>query len=241
MAYRSRSNPLALAVLTCLFERPMHPYEIGQTLRFRAKQENIRLNYGSLYGVVESLVRRKLIRAVETTREGRRPQRTVYEITDRGTVEMHEWLSELVSVPVKEYLQYEAALSLIAGLPPDEVLPLLEQRCIAIEMRIEQARALHEAALKRGLPRLFFIEDEYIQALAETELAFTRKLIADMRSGDLDGLDAWRQWHDDPSGSSFGELAFPATCDDVAPDDDTDDTDPADGSPGGGSTPGELR
>ena len=80
-------------MLTCLYERPMHPYEIGQTLRFRAKQESIRLNYGSLYGVVESLDRRRLIRAVETTREGKRPQRTVYEITDRGAVEMHEtWL-----------------------------------------------------------------------------------------------------------------------------------------------------
>jgi DNA-binding PadR family transcriptional regulator len=226
MAPRSRSNPLALAVLTCLFERPMHPYEIGQTLRYRAKQENIRLNYGSLYGVVESLVRRKLIRALETTREGRRPQRTVYEITDRGTVEMHEWLSEIVSVPVKEYLQYEAALSLVAALPPDEVVPLLEQRCLAIEMRIEQSRAIHEAALKRGLPRLFFIEDEYIQALAEAELEFTRRLVADLRSGDLDGLDAWRRWHDDPGGAAFGEMAFPTSDDDVEGSPDADDDPP---------------
>ena len=32
----SRSNPLALAVLVCLYERPMHPYEVAQTLRLRA-------------------------------------------------------------------------------------------------------------------------------------------------------------------------------------------------------------
>ena len=53
---RLLQNPLALAVLTCLYERPMHPYEMAQTLRTRAKHESIRLNYGSLYSVVESLL-----------------------------------------------------------------------------------------------------------------------------------------------------------------------------------------
>jgi DNA-binding PadR family transcriptional regulator len=195
MASRSRSNPLALAVLTCLYERPMHPYEIGQTLRSRHKHESIRLNYGSLYGVVESLDRRRLIHAVETTREGRRPQRTVYEITERGTIEMNEWLSELVAVPTKEYLQFEAALSLIGALPPDEVLPLLDQRCLALEMRIEQSRAMNEAAAKRGLPAIFFIEDDYVRRLLEAELDFTRQLATDIRGGAIDGVADWEAWH----------------------------------------------
>ncbi len=41
----------------------MHPYEVAQTLRSRAKHESIRLNYGSLYGVVELLERRGFVRA----------------------------------------------------------------------------------------------------------------------------------------------------------------------------------
>jgi hypothetical protein len=132
----------------------------------------------------------------------------VYEITDRGAVEMHEWLSELVAVPVKEYLQFEAALSLLAGLPPDEAVPLLEQRCLALEMRIEQNRALHETAVKRGLPRLFVIEDEYMQALLDAELTFTRQLVADIRSGDLSGLDEWQSWHDS-GGQQAPAFTFP--------------------------------
>ena len=111
MPPRWRTNPLALAVLTCLFERPMHPYEMAQTMRTRAKHESIRLNYGSLYSVVESMEKRGLVEAVATTQEGRRPQRTVYGITEAGKVEMTEWLADLVAVPTKEYLQFEAALS----------------------------------------------------------------------------------------------------------------------------------
>ena len=118
MPRNPRANPLALAVLVTLYERPMHPYEVSQTLRARAKHESIQLNFGSLYSVVEGLESRGLIRARETVREGRRPERTVYEITDSGTRELTEWLSELVATPVKEYLQFEAALSFIARPAP---------------------------------------------------------------------------------------------------------------------------
>jgi DNA-binding PadR family transcriptional regulator len=195
VAPRTRSNPLALAALTCLYEKPMHPYEMAQTLRHRAKQDSIKLNYGSLYGVVENLERRGLIEAVETFQEGRRPQRTVYAITEPGKTEMTEWLAELVSVPAKEYLQYEAALSLLPALPPDEAVALLRQRCDTLEMRLDQREAVREGILKRGLPRLFGLEDEYEAALLQAELEFTRLLVADIEAGTIDGLDEWRSWH----------------------------------------------
>jgi DNA-binding PadR family transcriptional regulator len=208
MATRSRSNPLALAVLTCLFERPMHPYEMAQTLRTRAKHESIKLNYGSLYGVVETLEGRRLIEAVETSQQGRRPQRTVYAITEAGKTEMTEWLAELLAVPVKEYLRYEAALSLIGALPPDEALPLLRQRCDALEIRIDQLEAGHEAAAKRGLPRLFEIEGEYVVALARAELAFTRELADEIEEGTIPGLDVWRSFYG-PDAASAPSAATP--------------------------------
>ena len=47
------SNPLALAVLALLFERPMHPYEMGVILRQRHKEDSIKLRYGSLYTVID--------------------------------------------------------------------------------------------------------------------------------------------------------------------------------------------
>ena len=115
MAPRNRSNPLALAVLICLAERPMHPYEVATTLRHRHKDESVRLNYGSLYAVVESLERRGLIAPLGTAREGRLPERTVYEISDAGRVEVHDWLTDLISTPVNDFTAFEAALSFLPG------------------------------------------------------------------------------------------------------------------------------
>jgi DNA-binding PadR family transcriptional regulator len=92
MAKRKVSNPLALAVLGLLTERRMHPYEMAATLRGRAKEDSIKLNYGSLYSVVDALVRHGLIEVSETVRDGRRPERTVYAITEPGRTEFGDWL-----------------------------------------------------------------------------------------------------------------------------------------------------
>ena len=94
MTRRRVSNPLALAVLSCLNERPMHPYEISTTLRSRGKEQSIKLNYGSLYAVVDALQKHGLIAARETSREGRRPERTVYEISESGVTEFEDWLAD---------------------------------------------------------------------------------------------------------------------------------------------------
>ena len=74
---RRVSNPLALAVLATLRTRPMHPYEMATTMRAQGKERSIKLNYGSLYTVVDNLAKHGLIEAMEASREGRRPERTV--------------------------------------------------------------------------------------------------------------------------------------------------------------------
>ena len=57
------ANPLALAVLALLFERPMHPYEMAATLKQRHKEDSIKLRYGSLYTVIDLLVDPRFHRA----------------------------------------------------------------------------------------------------------------------------------------------------------------------------------
>ena len=94
------ANALALAVLTLLYEKPMHPYEMSTTLRHRSKEESIKLNYGSLYAVVESLRKKGLVEAGETRREGNRPERTIYALTPEGEHAMREWLAEMLRRPL---------------------------------------------------------------------------------------------------------------------------------------------
>jgi DNA-binding PadR family transcriptional regulator len=189
-----RSNPLALAVLTLLDERPMHPYEMSTTLKERHKGDSIRLNYGSLYSIVEALRRGGLIDAQETSREGRRPERTVYAITPAGRVEVVDWLSDLVSTPRKEFTHFQAALSLIGALPPNEALRLLELRLHHLELTVQSRRAVRASV--GDFPEIFMIEDDFELALLDAETAYVRRLVARIRSGELGGLDGWRRLHE---------------------------------------------
>ena len=195
MATRRRSNPLALAVLMCLYERPMHPYEVASTLRQRHKDESVRLNYGSLYAVVGSLEKRGLIEPGEVEREGRLPERTIYRITDPGRVEAHDWLAELISTPVKEYPAFEAGLSFLPALPPDEILGLLEERALGLELGLAHWRGVRELLEDRGLPRVLWVEGEYAARIHEAELEYVRRLIADIASDALGGIEWWRAIH----------------------------------------------
>lgn len=190
------SNPLALAVLALLFERPMHPYEMGLLLKQRHKEDSIKLRYGSLYTVIEHLLKRGFIRARATAREGRRPERTVYEITPTGQDELHAWMSDLVAEPVKEYPQFEAALCLLPVLPPDEALTLLRHRLHVIEQSAATLSGEVAAISAQNFPPLFLIETEYRLAMLKAEGAFVADLIARVEKG-WGPVDLWRALHKD--------------------------------------------
>ena len=189
-------NLLALAVLSCVAERPMHPYEMSTTLRTRGKEQSIKLNFGSLYSVVDALARHGLVEARGTVREGRRPERTVYAITPAGRAELEDWLAELVSTPRKEYTSLEAALCLLAGLAPDEAARLLRSRATLLRMSLGSVDAGLELTGRMGLPELFVVEEQYRRALMEAELAFVTSLADRIERDELGGSRWWRRVHE---------------------------------------------
>jgi DNA-binding PadR family transcriptional regulator len=184
---RRLSNPLALAVLVLLYERAMHPYEMASTLRERRKEASIKLNYGSLYTVIEQLQRERFIVARETIRDGKRPEKTIYALTEEGRTELIDWMRELVSDPVKEFPQFEAALSLIPALPPDEVIELLEIRINLLRQILARVEEEERACEAMKLPRLFSIESEYHKEMVQAECKFCERLLVDIKH-DADGL-----------------------------------------------------
>jgi DNA-binding PadR family transcriptional regulator len=177
MSHPSRGNPLALAVLALLAEGPAHPYEMASVMRQRQWQRSIKLNFGSLYSVVEALGHAGLIFPLERIPGTGRPDRTVYAITAAGRAEMRAWLAELLRTRRKEYPAFQAGLALLGHLPPAEARSLLEARATALARDVDHlARQL--AALREGLPRAVQLESEYELALAEAELAWLRDVLA---------------------------------------------------------------
>jgi DNA-binding PadR family transcriptional regulator len=183
-----RTSPkdlVTLTVLGMLSEQPSHTYEIQRQIRSRHK-DFAATKTRALYHAIEDLVRKGLAEPVETTRDGRRPERTVYQITEQGTEELMAWLTELLERPVAEYPVFNVAIGFLPYLPQDRALGSLVARTVALRAEIamhqEVLRALQEDS---RLPRLVVLELEHAIALRQAELKWVAGIVEDIRSGRL--------------------------------------------------------
>lgn len=192
---RKVSNLLALAVLSYLTQRPMHPYELSRTLRDNGDDRSIKFNHGSLYMVVQQLEKAGYIAAQETKREGQRPERTVYALTDAGRQELRDWLRDLLSEPEQEYPSFVAALSLIGALPPSQVVPLLRHRLQRLAERATQTRHLIDTASAQGVPELFLVEEQYRLAMDRAESSYVTSLIDQITDPQTGWGPMWAEFH----------------------------------------------
>ena len=201
---RKVGNLLALAVLSYLSRQPMHPYELSRTLREHGDERSIKFNHGSLYMVVGQLAKAGYITEVETSRAGQRPERTVYALTDEGRAEFRDWLRDLVAEPEHEYPHFVAALSLIAALPPSQVVPLLRHRLDQLHQARAEIRGLIDTSLDGGVPELFLVEEEYRLSLLDAETAFVEQFIRKITDPHTGWGAMWARFHGEDGGGEDG-------------------------------------
>jgi hypothetical protein len=158
--------------------------------------------------VIELLLQRGFIVAKETSREGRRPERTVYALMPSGGDELRSWMQDLLRDPVSEYTHFEAGLSLLPVLPPDEAMMLFRQRALrltaaaaALEAQLTQLAQqdvppvpaeLPPLLVGKKFPALFVVEAEFRLTLLKAELAFVNELVRRISEDGWGPLDLWR-------------------------------------------------
>jgi DNA-binding PadR family transcriptional regulator len=179
-------TPLGMSVLALLRERPMHGYEMFQTLIQRHADHIVKIRPGSLYHVVDRLTDEKLIRRAATGRDGKRPERVVYEITDAGAEALGERVQELIATPIAEFPQFVVALAEIDTLDSDAAAIAVDDRVGALEARAAEVMALRDAGVT---PAAYLVALDYLLATMQTELSWLRGFAVSLRSGQL----PWRQ------------------------------------------------
>jgi DNA-binding PadR family transcriptional regulator len=201
MAKRKVGNLLALAVLSYLTRLPMHPYELGRTLREHGDERSIKFNHGSLYMVIHQLAKAGFVVEQETTRAGGRPERTVYAITEAGRKEQRDWLRELVEMPEHEYPRFVAALAFIAALPPGDVVELLNRRLQRLATQRAEIRGLADQTLAAGVHPLFLVEEDFRLTLLDAESAFIERFIEQITHPQAGWAQPWAELHGEPATS----------------------------------------
>ncbi|WP_039793981.1 PadR family transcriptional regulator [Amycolatopsis alba] len=191
MTSRSRAarTPLVLAVLSLLNEAPRHPYEMQSLIRQRRIGDVVRMRGGSLYDAVVRLEKLGLAEVAGTSRDGARPERTVYGITEKGRAELRSLLSEYLGERADEYPVFPAALAHAHQLGRAEAGGLLRERAAELAVLIDKVEEDLRSAREAAVPRAVLLETEYAQVLRRAELGWLRGVLADLETGDLEWVE----------------------------------------------------
>lgn len=189
-----RLTPLSITVLALLREGDMHPYELIQLMRSRRTEDLLKVTNGAVYHAVVRLEKSGFVDVVGVDREGTRPERTTYTLTDEGRDAIDEWVRR--ELPrIERPVEFRVAIADAHGLPRDEAVTLLEQRRQALlerrAFRLDRLDIAHD----RGVPDRYLIEIDHGAALLQAEADWIGDLIKRINSGELD-------WGDSSSGVS---------------------------------------
>jgi DNA-binding PadR family transcriptional regulator len=187
MAYQLTS--VGISVLSLLREHPMHGYQMFQTFVARHADRVVKVRPGSLYHVVDRLTEEKLIRRAATGRDGKRPERVIYEITDAGAEALGERVRELIATPVREFPQFVVALAEIDTLDMDGAANAVDDRVGALEARVAEMRALRGANVTSATPAAYQLALDYLLATMKAEISWLREFASSLESDQRE----WRQ------------------------------------------------
>ena len=176
MTDAARLTPLGVMVLAMLREDEMHPYEMIRLMRQRHDDRIIALTNGTVYHTVARLERLGLVSEVGVDREGNRPERTTYALTDAGDAAITDWVRR--ELPrLGRPTEYRVALAEAHNLERPEVIDLLRARRLAlVEDHARHRDGLH-AAREKSVPEQVLVEIERQEALLAAELGWLDSLL----------------------------------------------------------------
>lgn len=183
---------IRVAALGFLAERPMHAYEMYQLALKRGEDRVVNVSPGSLYRAVYALEDRGYAAEFETFREGPRPERTTFEITQAGREAYERELQHMVELPAEEYPEYILAISGMHALAADVVHEAVARRNRHLTAEIEAIDEATREADERGVPEMYVLHRQFRRHMICAEMDWNGQLLARLDARDI-------PWHDDRS------------------------------------------
>ena len=124
-----------LVILGLLRERPLYGYEIKQIIE-EHMSDWTSIAFGSIYFALDKLAEEKFIENMVVEQKGKRPSRSIYQITNAGREEFFRLLREGWQRFEREYYPLDICLFFLDSLPLAEVINYLKSRKEALRLAL---------------------------------------------------------------------------------------------------------
>lgn len=177
-------TPLGIVVLGLLRESAMHPYQMLRLMKQRRDDRLVGGSRGTLYHTVARLERQGLVAEAGVDRDGNRPERTTYALTDAGRAAADDWVRDRLP-RIDGILEFRVALGEAHDLPRDDVAELLGQRRVALAADLGGLDASLAGARERAVPLQFLVELDRERHIVAADLVWLDGLLARLADPDI--------------------------------------------------------
>jgi len=164
---------------------PQHGYELRKRIVDQHINDISNVQLGSIYAALKKLSTEGLAEQRGRSREGKRPTRTTFAITDLGKKELHSLIANAFTDPQQPERPIDLAVHFSGLLDLEEVIVLLEERLHALDGfgsaidRAQRSTAHEDPAVLEIVRDL----SDHFRRVNRAELAWTNRVLENARSG----------------------------------------------------------
>jgi DNA-binding PadR family transcriptional regulator len=170
-----------LVVLGLLQEHPRYGYEIKMIID-HVMSHVIDISSGSLYYGLKKLEERGYVEESSVEKVGRRPERSVYQITEEGRTYFREELPRVIFPQARPFFPIDLALYFFDFVPKGEQVRRLKMRIEYMRLAMEYIDEIEKRFREVAPPSHLYIV-LHLRSYIQTEQAFIEQILSDMASG----------------------------------------------------------
>lgn len=172
-----------MVILGLLREKPLYGYEIKQVIE-EHMSDWTSIAFGSIYFALDKLAGEGFVEKASVEKEGRRPSRSVYQISQNGREEFLRLLREGWQQVEQQYFSLDICLFFMQALQPEEIKAYLRARQSALQGVLQHIQSHRDEQMNQPdiLPVAQAIFDHSI-AHTRAELEWLTDLLKKIEAG----------------------------------------------------------